>query len=147
MCTRINNVCKLKVTKELENLKNCKILMDKTTTIDNRLDEVLLEVKNLKLWVGHACENKKMINDLKELLEYVKQQHEMHIIENQQNFDDKIYKLQNELDQLKAYANIKMKESDSLEEIIVNQNHTISSYKESMKSVEEFLNEKNINID
>lgn len=147
MRNRVNNVYKWKETKKSEDLKNCKILLDKTTIIDSRMDEVILEVNNLKTGVEIACENRKMMNDLRELLKYMKEQHDLYITENQQNFIDKINKLQNEIDQLKAYANIKTKEAHTLEEIVNNQNLSISSYKKSIERVEEFLTEKNINID
>lgn len=147
MRNRVNNVYKWKVTKKLEDLKNCKIILDKTTTIDSRMEEVILEVKKLKTGVEIACENRKMMNDLRELLKYMKEQYDVYITENQQNFIDKINKLQNEMDQLKAYANIKTKEAQTLEEIVNNQNLSINSYKKSVERVEEFLTEKNINID
>lgn len=147
MRNQVDNVYKWKVTKKAEDLKNCKILLDKTITIDNRMNEVILEVNNLKTGVEIACENRKMMNDLRELLKYMKEQHDVYITENQQTFIDKINKLQNEIDQLKAYANIKTKEAHTLEEIVNNQNLSIDSYKKSIERVEEFLTEKNINID
>lgn len=132
----MNNVDKPKVTEELQDLKNIKILMDKKcTTISDRMSEIILEIKKLKTTVEIACENKKMANDSLELLEYMKTDF-ANMTENQHIFRDKTNKLENTIDQLMVYTNIKSKEVETLEELIINQNLTIKSYKKSMKHIE-----------
>lgn len=136
LCHRMNNIGKSKVTEELQDIKNVKILIDKKcTTIADRMCKIILEIKKLKTTVDIACENKKIANDSLELLEYMKTNF-ANMTETQYTFRDKINKLENTIDQLMAYANIKSKEVEILEELIINQNLTIDSYKKSMKRIE-----------
>lgn len=99
------------------------------------MGEFILEIKKLKTTVEIARENKKMANDSLESLEYMKK-NLANKTENQHIFHDKINKLENTIDRLIAYVNIKSKEVETLEELIFNQNLTIDSYKKSMKRIE-----------
>jgi len=112
------------------------MFVDKITEIDNRISQVILEVNDLKTAAKDEIENKKCMNDMMKLLKYMKEQHSLEITEKQQHFNEQTNKLEGDIEQLKANVNIKTKEFNSLEELVIIQNFSIDSYKKSLK---EFL--------
>lgn len=122
-----------------EDSKNFDLLMDKTDDIVGRVDLLASEVNNLKMAVKSACVNKKNVTDTLELVEYVKELHQLQIDETQRHLTEHVNRFKDEIDRLKGYADAKAREVDMLEELVINQTTYIDSYEKSMKRVEEYM--------
>lgn len=134
---------------ESENDDKFKTLTDKYTEIDDHLGQVILEIRHLKTMVEDACGNKTDINNTLEVLEYIKELHGLQITENERRFVEQIRKLEDENGRLKSRAEIKSKGlytfNDPRVNTNLNQNRYIDSLKNSLKRVEEYMDDK-VNI-
>lgn len=135
-----------KVNKEMDNFQNFQFLINKTTEIDNRIGQLILETKTLKTIAENACENKHIMKDMMKLIDYLKEQHRMQITENQKYFDEQTRTFKHKIEELQAYTDSKVKEVETLEERVMHQEHYINFYEDSIKRVEEFTTEKVFNI-
>jgi hypothetical protein len=131
----IENMHDVKITNELESAGYFNAIVDKMLEIDNHIDQFIAEVDDLKLAVEDAYENKKTITEIMEVSEYLRDQYVMQVTENQRNFTEQINKHVSEIDRLKAYADIKVKEVDTLKKRANNQKLSIDSYEKSMEII------------
>lgn len=134
---------------ESENDDKFKTLADKYTEIDDHLGQVILEIKHLKTMVEEACGNKTNMNDTLEVLEYIKELHCLQITENERRFGEQISKLEDENGRLRSRAEVKSKGvhtfNDPRANTNLNQNRNIDSLKNSLKRIEEYMDDK-VNI-
>lgn len=137
----VDLLCSREATKETDVLNNFKFLTDKITEINTRLNNFTSEATNLKTTVEDACEKKEVMKDMLQLMEYMKEQF-LQISENQSRFTEQIRKYEDEIDQLKAYADIKTREIDVLEERAENQKMCLETFENSIKKIEEYIIEK-----
>lgn len=140
MSNRLDEICKREITKMSDDSKTIKSLMDKITKIDNNIDQVILEIISLKNITKNLYENNTNMNNMIELLKNLNEEHCIQLSEHRQKFIEQTRLLENEIDQLQIYIQIKAKEFDTLTELINNQNQFIDYYEKRMKRVEELLN-------
>lgn len=141
----INNKLSEEAANEKEGVEKLKMFTDKYIEIDNHLGQVILEIKHLKTMVQDACENKTDMDDMLEVLEYIKKLHYLQITENERRYVEQIRKLEEENKQLKARAEVKAKTTYTFNDPRtnnLNQNRYIDSLKDSLKLVEEYMNDK-----
>jgi len=131
----MENMHDVKITNELESAGYFNAIVDKMIEIDNHIDQFIAEVDDLKLAVEDAYENKKTITEIMEVSEYLRDQYVMQVTENQRHFTEQINKHVSEIDRLKAYADIKVKEVDTLKKRANNQKLSIDSYEKSMEII------------
>jgi len=125
----------LKLTKELENATSFKAIIDKIMDIHSHIDQFIEVVNGLKFSIEAACENKETITEIMEVSEYLRAHYVMQVTENQRNFTELINKQAREIDQLKAYSDIKMKGVDTLQERADDEKLCIDSYEKSIKCI------------
>lgn len=131
----MENMHDVRITNELESAGYFNAIVDKMIEIDNHIDQFIAEVDDLKLAVEDAYENKKTITEIMEVSEYLRDQYVMQVTENQRHFTEQINKHVSEIDRLKAYADIKVKEVDTLKKRANNQKLSIDSYEKSMEII------------
>jgi len=124
-----------KITKELDNATYFKAIVDKMAEIHRHIDQFTVVVEGLKLTLEDACENKETITEIMEVSEYLRAHYAIQVTENQRNFTEQINKHDSEINQLKAYADIKIKEVDTLKKRARDQKLHIDSYEKSMQCI------------
>lgn len=124
-----------KMTKELDNAAYFKAVVDKMAEIHSHIDQFTVAVKGMKLSLEDSCENKETITEIMDVSEHLRAHYAMQVTESQRNFTEQIKRHKAEIEQLKAYADIKIKEVDTLEKRVNDQKLYIDSYKKSMKCI------------
>lgn len=124
-----------KMTKELDNVAYFKAIVDKMAEIYSHIDQFTVAVKNMKLSLEDSCENKETITDIMDVSEHLRGHYAMQVTESQKKFTEQIKRHKAEMEQLKAYADIKIKEVDTLENRVNDQKLYINSYEKSMKCI------------
>lgn len=128
-----------KIKKELENVICCKTVIDKMARIHSHIDNFKVIVNNLETAVEETSENKKIMTEIMELSEYMKNQYCFEVTENQRHFTEQISKHVSEIDQLNAYMNIKSKEVDEWEKRITDQQLCITMHQKLLIRVEKYI--------
>jgi len=128
-----------KIKKELENVICFKTIIDKMVRIHSHIDNFKVIVNSLETAVEETSENKKIMTEIMELSEYMKNQYCLEVTENQLHFTEQISKHVNEIDQLNAYMNIKSKEVDEWEKRITDQQLCITMHQKLLIRVEKYI--------
>ncbi|KAE9544159.1 hypothetical protein AGLY_001338 [Aphis glycines] len=128
-----------KIKKELENVIRCKTIIDKMARIHSHIDNFKVIVNNLETAVEETSENKKIMTEIMELSEYMKNQYCFEVTENQRHFTEQISKHVREIEQLNAYMNIKSKEVDEWEKRITDQQLCITMHQKLLIRVEKYI--------
>lgn len=123
------------ITKKLDNAAYFKAIVDKMAEIHGHIDQFRVVVEGLKLMLKDACENGETITEIMEVSEYLRAHYAIQVTENQRNFTEQINKQESEINQLKAYSDIKTKEVDTLKKRDRDQKLHIDSYEKSMKCI------------
>lgn len=131
----IENIHNVKITSELENAGYFNAIVDKMIEIDKHVDQFIVVVNDLKLMAEDAYENKEIISEIMEVSEYLRAQYAIQVTENQRNFNEQISKHVREIDRLKAYADIKIKEVDTLEKRFNDQKLCIDFYEKLIENI------------
>lgn len=129
-------------TKKSEDEKSFKLVLDKVTEVDSRIDQAIIEIQNIKTITTGACENIKIMKEMMDLLDYMKERHSLQMIENQRSYAEQTSKFKKEIEHLKTYADIKANEVDTLEETVSSQELGMGSLEKALKRSEEYITEK-----
>lgn len=128
-----------KIKKELENVISFKIIIDKMVRIHSHINNFKVIVNSLETAVEETSENKKIMTEIMELSEYMKNQYCLEVTENQRQFTEQIDKHVSEIDQLNVYMNIKSKEVDEWEKRITDQQLCITMNQKLLIRVEKYI--------
>jgi len=110
-------------------------IVDKMVNIDKHVDQFIAVINDLKLVIEDSYENKEIISEIMEVSEYLRAQYALQITENQRNFTEQISKYVRKIDQLKAFADIKIKEVDTLEKRFNDQKLCIDFYEKLIENI------------
>ncbi|XP_015367940.1 PREDICTED: uncharacterized protein LOC107164587, partial [Diuraphis noxia] len=135
----IEKIHYMKIKNELENVMCLKTVVDKMVAIHSHVDQFEMTVNGLETAVEEACENKKIMTEIMEVSEYMKNQYYFQMAENQRHFAEQIGKNLGEIDQLKTDADIKAIELNELEKRFAEQQLCVGLHQESMKRVEKYI--------
>ncbi|XP_026806180.1 uncharacterized protein LOC113549194, partial [Rhopalosiphum maidis] len=130
-----------KIKKELENNVCFKTIFDKMAGIHSHINRFKVIVNGLEAAIEEACDNKKIMTEIMELSEYMKNQYNLQITENQWHFTEQTSNHTSEIDQLNAYVDIKTKEVDELEKRTADQQLSIDFYQKLLKRVEKYISD------
>jgi len=131
----IENIHNVKIISEFENASYFNAIVDKMVEIDKHVDQFIVVVNDLKLMIEDAYENKKIISEIMEVSEYLRTQYTIQVTENQSNFTEQISKHVREINRLKAYANIKINEVNTLEKRFNDQKLCIGFYEKLIENI------------
>ncbi|CAH1726386.1 unnamed protein product [Aphis gossypii] len=110
-------------------------IVDKMVKIDKHVDQFIAVVNDLKLVIEDSYENKEIISEIMEVSEYLRAQYAIQVTENQRNFTEQISKHVRKIDQLKAFADIKIKEVNTLEKRFDDQKLCIDFYEKLIENI------------
>jgi len=123
-----------KIKNELDMVVCFKTIVDKMVGIHSHVDQFNVTVNELETAVEGACENKKVMTQIMELSEYMKNQYYLQMTDDRRNFAEQIRKNLNEMDQLEADASTKTIEVNELEKRCADQQLFINLHRELMTS-------------
>jgi len=128
-----------KIKDELDNVVCCKTIVDKMVGIHGHVNQFDVTVNGLETAVEKACENKKIMTQIMELSEYMKNQYRLQMTEDQRNFAEQIRQKASEVDRLKSDVGVKATEVDDLEKRYANRQLCIDLQQELMARIEKFI--------
>jgi len=128
-----------KIKNELENVICFKTIVDNMVGIHSHIDQFEMAINGLETAVEEACENKKIMTEIMEVSEYMRNQYYLQMAENQRHFAEQISENLSEIDQLKTDAGIKAIELNELEKRFADQQLCVDLHQESMKRVEKSI--------
>lgn len=128
-----------KIKNELENVICFKTIVDKMVGIHGLVDQFKVTVNGLETAVEEAYENKKIMTEIMEVSEDMKNRYYLQMTEDQRQFTEQIRKNVSEIDQLKADASAKAIEVNELEKRHTNQQLCIDLHQEMMTRIEKYI--------
>lgn len=123
----------------MENVMCLKNIVDKMVAIHSHVGQFEVAVNGLEAAFEEACEHKKIMTEIMEVSEYMKNQYYLKMAENQRHFAEQIGKNLREIDQLKTDVGIKAIELNELEKRFAEQQLCVDLHQESMKRVEKYI--------
>lgn len=128
-----------KIKNEMENAICFKTIVDKMVGIHSHIDQFKETVDGLEEAVEEACENKKIMTEIMEVAEYMKDQYRLQMTEDRRRFTEQINKNASEIDQLKVDEGNKAIEVNDLEKRYAIQQIHVDWHQELMKRVEKYI--------
>ncbi|XP_060874870.1 uncharacterized protein LOC132948435, partial [Metopolophium dirhodum] len=135
----IEQIHNRKIKNELDYVVFFKTIVDKMVGIHSHVNQFNVTVNGLETAVEEACENKKIMTQIMELSEYMKNQYYLQMTEDQRNFTEQIRKNASEMDQLKADVGTKAIKVDELEKRNADQQLCIDLQQEMMTRIEKYI--------
>jgi len=130
-----------KIKNELKNVVCFKTIVDKMVGIHSLVDQFKVTVNGLETAVEEAYENKKIMTEIMEVSEYMKNRYYLQMTEDQRHFTEQIRKNVSEINRLKADASAKAIEINELEKRHTNQQLCIDLHQELMERIEKHIAE------
>jgi len=135
----IEQIHNRKIKNELDNVVWFKTIVDKMVGIHSHVNQFNVTVNGLETAVEEACENKKIMTQIMELSEYMKNQYYLQMTEDQRNFTEQIRKKASEMDQFKADADTEAIKVEELEKRNADRQLCIDLQQEMMTRVENYI--------
>lgn len=128
-----------KIKKELENVVCFNTIVHKILEIHSHVNQFEVTINGLETAVEEARENKKIMTEIMDVSEFMKNQYYLQMTEHQRHSTEQIRKNMSEIDRLKVDAGTRAIKVNKLEKCYTEQQLYIDLHHELMTRIEKYI--------